>query len=107
MFDKLDAVVARFEQLTEKLADPTLYDRQEEFKKVSSERKNLEDIVVSFKKYKEIKQSIAEAKDMLKNEKDDEMRELAKEDAAEGMKAKAEEFREQGSKLYVDPSAAG
>ena len=35
MFDKLEGVVRRYEELTEKLADPTLYDRQAEFKKVS------------------------------------------------------------------------
>jgi peptide chain release factor 1 len=32
MFDKLDAVVKRFEELDEKMADPTIYDRQDEFK---------------------------------------------------------------------------
>ncbi|TNF03373.1 MAG: peptide chain release factor 1, partial [Deltaproteobacteria bacterium] len=45
MFDKLEKVVDRFDELTEKMADPTLYDRQDEFKKISEERSNLEDIV--------------------------------------------------------------
>ena len=43
MFNKLDSVVERFETLTEKLADPSIYDRQAEFKKISSERSNLEE----------------------------------------------------------------
>ena len=37
MFTQLDSVVKRFEELTEKMADPTLYDRQTEFKEVSEE----------------------------------------------------------------------
>lgn len=84
MFDKLESVVARFEQLTEKLADPTLYDRQAEFKKVSEERANLEDVVIAYKEYREIKKNIEEAKDILKNEKDDDLREMAKEELSEG-----------------------
>ncbi len=83
MYDKLEKVVERYEELTEKLADPSLYDRQEEFKKISSERSNLEDIVVAFKKYKQVKEDVNEAKEILKNEKDPEMREMAKEELNE------------------------
>ncbi|AYF43654.1 MULTISPECIES: peptide chain release factor 1 [Halobacteriovorax] len=78
MFDKLDSVVQRFEVLTEKMADPTLYERQTEFKQISEERSNLEDVVVAYKKYKQIKEDIAEAKEMLK-ESDPDMKEMAKE----------------------------
>jgi len=79
IFDKLDGVIDRFDSLTEKLADPTIYDRQAEFKKISSERANLEEVVIAFKEYKQIKEDIDEAKDILKNEKDDDMRDMAKE----------------------------
>ena len=67
MFDKLEGVVRRYEELTEKLADPTLYDRQAEFKKVSSERANLEEIVKCFNEYKRVRDEIQDAKDILKN----------------------------------------
>ena len=43
MFDKLDQVVKRFEELNDKLSDPSIYDRQSEFKEVSEERGNIED----------------------------------------------------------------
>lgn len=79
MFDKLDAVIERFETLTEKLADPTIYDRQDEFKKISSERSNLEEVVIAYKQYRQMKEDIDEAKDILKNEKDEDMKEMAKE----------------------------
>ena len=52
MFDQLDSVVKRFEELTEKMADPTLYDRQAEFKAVSTERGNIEDLVQKLKQEK-------------------------------------------------------
>ena len=83
MFDKLDAVVKRYEELTEKMADPTLYDRQQEFKAVSEERSNIEDLVVCYKEYKKIKGDLEGAKDILANEKDEEMREMAKEEISE------------------------
>jgi peptide chain release factor 1 len=83
MFDKLEKVVDRFDELTEKMADPTLYDRQAEFKKISEERSNLEDIVNCYKKYRQIKDDIEGSKDILKNEKDEELREMAKEELSE------------------------
>ncbi|HLE11959.1 MAG: peptide chain release factor 1 [Bdellovibrionales bacterium RIFOXYD12_FULL_39_22] len=87
MFNKLDAVVQRFEQLTEKLADPSIYDRQEELKKVSEERANIEPIVEAYKHYKKVKQELEESKDLIKSEKDGEMIELLKEEIAEKNKA--------------------
>ena len=83
MFDKLDQVVKRFEELTEKLADPTIYDRQKEFKQVSEERGNIEDLVNCYKKYKKIKGDLDGAKEILETEKDEDMREMAKEEISE------------------------
>jgi len=83
MFDKLEAVVRRYETLTEKLADPSLYDRQSEFKKISSERSSIEDVVQAYQEYKKIKDELTQAKDVLKNEKDEDMRDMAKEEISE------------------------
>ncbi|MCO4795674.1 MAG: peptide chain release factor 1 [Bacteriovoracaceae bacterium] len=83
MFDKLEKVVDRFNELTEKMADPTLYDRQDEFKKISEERSNLEDIVKCFKNYRRIKDDIEGSREILKNEKDEDLREMAKEEMSE------------------------
>lgn len=83
MFDKLEQVVQRFEELSEKMADPTLYDRQAEFKSISSEHRNLEELVKVFREYKTLKADIEECKNILKNEKDDDMREMAKEELSE------------------------
>ena len=83
MFDKLEAVVKRFDVLTEKLADPTLYERQKEFKETNEERSHIEDIVIAYKEYKKIKENLSGAKEILETESDPDMREMAKEEISE------------------------
>jgi peptide chain release factor 1 len=83
VFDKLEAVVRRYEVLTERLGDPTLYDRPEELRETNSERSNLEPIVLKFKEYKKVVADIEGNKDIIHNEKDEDMREMAKEELAE------------------------
>ncbi|MBT3982109.1 MAG: peptide chain release factor 1 [Bacteriovoracaceae bacterium] len=78
MFNKLEGAVRRFEVLTERLADPTLYDRPAEFKKINEERSHLEPIVLAFQEYQKTKNDIDEAKEILKEESDAELREMAK-----------------------------
>lgn len=83
MFHKLDAVIRRFDVLTEKLGDPTLYDRPKDLREVNTERSNLEPIVNAYKVYKKLNDDITGSKEILKNESDPEMREMAKEELAE------------------------
>jgi peptide chain release factor 1 len=83
MFDKLDSVVKRFETLTERLADPSLYDRASEMREINTERSNIEPIVHKYKEYKKVVADIEGNKDIIHNEKDEEMREMAKEELAE------------------------
>ena len=49
MFDKLDEVIVQFDTLTEKLADPSIYDRQDEFKKISSDKLISKNLLVFIK----------------------------------------------------------
>lgn len=83
MFDKLESVVRRYEQLTEKLADPSIYDRQKEFKEISSERSNIEDVVNAYREYKKLKEDLEGSKEILRNEKDEDLREMAKMELAD------------------------
>jgi peptide chain release factor 1 len=83
IFDKLSAVVKRYDQLTDKLADPTIYDRQTELREVTTERSNIEELVQTYTKYKKIKADLDGAKDILMQEKDEEMREMAKMEVSE------------------------
>lgn len=83
MFNKLEEVVKRFNQLTEKLSDPSLYDRPTELKDVNSERSQIEEIVQCYQEYKKMKSDIEGAQELLRQESDQEMRELAKEELTE------------------------
>jgi peptide chain release factor 1 len=83
VFDKLEAVVRRFDTLTERLGDPSLYDRAGDLREINEERSNLEPIVNKFKEYKKLKSDIEGNKDIIHNEKDEEMREMAKEELAD------------------------
>lgn len=83
MFDKLDAVIRRYEILTERLGDPTLYDRAQELRETNTERSNIEPIVIKYREYKKLKADIEGNKDIIHNEKDEEMREMAKEELSE------------------------
>ncbi len=83
MFDKLDAVVRRFEVLTERLGDPSLYDRAQELRETNAERSNIEPIVIKYKEYKKLISDIEGNKDIIHNEKDEDMREMAKEELGE------------------------
>lgn len=83
MFDKLESVVLRYKELDVKLSDPSIYERQEEFKKISSERSSIEPIVNTYLVYKKVKDNVAQAKDMLVNESDAELKEMAREELNE------------------------
>lgn len=83
MFDKLESVVRRYEILTERLADPSLYDRQQELRETNTERSNIEPLVIKFREFKRLQQDIIDNKDIIHNEKDEEMREMAKEELTE------------------------
>lgn len=83
IFNKLDAVVNRYEDLTDKMGDPTLYERQDEYRKITTERANLEEVVAAYKEYKKLKEDVAGAKDILMNEKDPDLKEMAKEELSE------------------------
>lgn len=101
MFAKLEGVVRRFETLTEKMGDPSLYERKDELKKVSEERSNLEEIVRVYKEYKQVKEDYEGAKEILKNESDEELREMAKEEV--GLKEKSIEKLESELKILLLP----
>lgn len=83
MFHKLDEVIKRFNQLTEKLSDPSLYDKPAELKAVNTERSQIEDVVVCYQEYKKMKADLEGAQELLRQETDPEMREMAKEELAQ------------------------
>ncbi|HEV8342002.1 MAG TPA: peptide chain release factor 1 [Candidatus Binatia bacterium] len=87
MIEKLAEVEKRYEQLENLLTDPQLLGKQKEYSKIAKERAELEEIVSCYREWKKIEQQIEDNRELL-NERDDGIRELAKEELAvlRGMK---------------------
>lgn len=74
MFDKLENVEKRYEELNEKISDPEVIANQNEWKKLMKEHADIEEIVEKYREYKKIQNSIDDLKEMLE---DKEMHDLA------------------------------
>lgn len=79
----LDNLVAEFEELELKLSDPEIFKDQKKVREVASRKKTIEEAVHLYKDYKKWFESLDENKAMLDLEKDEEMRELMKEEVRE------------------------
>ena len=74
MFEKLQAVEERYEELTKLIADPEVIANQAEWQKLMKEHASIEDIVLKFREYKKVKKEMEEAEELMQ---DPEMKELA------------------------------
>lgn len=83
MFDKLEDLLIRFQELIEELNDPHVINDQNRFRKLMKEQNDLSAIVEKFKEYKATKAAIEDSLMILDEENDEEMRELAKEELNE------------------------
>ena len=83
MLEKLEAVYAHFKEIELLLSSPEISSDIQRFTKLNKEYRDLEEIVESYFEYKNLFHRIAEAKDILKNEKDRELRDMAKEELDE------------------------
>jgi peptide chain release factor 1 len=91
MFDRLEDLLIRFEEIMSELNEPTVADDQNRFRKLMKEQSDLTPIVEAYKEYKAAKQSVEDSLTMLEEESDEEMRELAKEELNDS-KARIEEL---------------
>ena len=82
MFDKLDFILQKYEELSLKVSDPDIINNQPRWQKYIKEMGEMEPIVNKYKEYKKAKGGIAEAKEML-DSGDDELKELAKMELSE------------------------
>ncbi len=74
MFEKLEAVEKRYEELTKLIADSEIIANQAEWQKLMKEHAGIEDIVLKFREYKKVKETMKEAEELMQ---DVEMKELA------------------------------
>ena len=74
MFEKLENVEKRYDELTKMISDPEVISNHSEWQKLMKEHASIEDIVLKFREYKKVKQAMEEAEELMK---DPEMKELA------------------------------
>lgn len=80
MFDKLDFILEKYEELSRKVSDPDVIARQKEWQRLMKEMSDLEPIVKEYTAYKKAKEELEEAKEILELEDDEELREMAREE---------------------------
>ena len=83
MFDKLDFITEKYKELSEKVADPAIIADQATWQKYMKEMAEIEPIVKAYEKDKKMKADLDDARELINMEDDEEMREMAKEEAKE------------------------
>ncbi len=97
MFEKLEAVEKRYEELTQLISDQDIIANQNEWQKYMKEHASIEDVVLKFREYKKVKSEMDEAEELLK---DPEMKELAEAEYYED-KEKLEKIEEELKILLI------
>ena len=105
MFDKLESLVERLDTVLQQLNDPDVAGDQNRFRDLMKEQSDLAPIVEKYKEYVQEKQNIEESLELLEEESDEEMKELAKEELSES-KANVERLEEELKILLIpkDPN---
>jgi peptide chain release factor 1 len=105
MFDRLEDLLIRFEEVLSELQEPDVVNNQDRFRKLMKEQNDLTPIVEAYKEYKACKEAIEDSLAMLEEESDEEMRELAKEELNTS-KARVEELEHELKVLLLpkDPN---
>jgi len=93
IIDKLETINRRWEEMSEQLSDPAVMSDMKRYVKLNKDYKDLEPVVQAFKEYKSVISNIENAREIIKKEKDEDFREMAREelDTFEERKEKLEE----------------
>ena len=94
MFDRLEDIVVRFDEVSEELTDPGVVNDQNRFRKLMKEQNDLAPIAAAYREYKKAKETIEDSLMILDEESDEEMKELAKEELNDAKK-RCEELEEE------------
>ncbi|MBR3716682.1 MAG: peptide chain release factor 1 [Bacteroidaceae bacterium] len=82
LLEKLNGLLPRFEEVSTLITDPSVIADQQRYVKLTREYKDLSSLMKARKEYMQVLQGIEEAKDILVNEEDPEMKEMAREELA-------------------------
>ncbi|MCM1088086.1 MAG: peptide chain release factor 1 [Blautia sp.] len=86
MFDKLEDLLRKYEEIMNELSEPSVADNQERFRSLMKEQSSLTPIVEAYKEYRKCNQDVEDSLSMLDSESDEEMREMLKEELAASKK---------------------
>ena len=101
MFDRLEDLVHRFEEITNELTEPSVVNDQKRFRNLMKEQSDLQPLVDTYTGYKKCQETVEDSLAMLEEESDEEMREMLKEELSEARKNMAE--LEQKLKILLLP----
>lgn len=105
MFDRLQSVEDRYERLNELLSDPEIINDTKKLRDYSKEQADIQETVQTYRQYKEAREQLQDAKQMLDDKLDAEMREMVKEEVNE-LQAQIEELEDKLKILLIpkDPN---
>ena len=83
MFDKLEFIEEKYEDLTFKISDPNIINDQSVWQKYMKEHAEIEPIVMKYREYKKVNEGIVESKEIIEESSDEELRDLAKMELSE------------------------
>ncbi len=86
MFDKLEALIARYEEIMNELNEPTVADNQARFRALMKEQSDLTPLVEAYKEYRSCKETVEDSLSLLESENDEDMREMLKEELNDAKK---------------------
>ena len=86
MFDKLDDILARYEEILNSLNEPDVANNQERYRALMKEQSDLLPLVNAYTEYKRCKKDIDDSLEMLESESDEDMKEMLKETLADSKK---------------------
>lgn len=83
MFDKLEDILIRYDEIMNELNEPDVTNNQARFRKLMKDQSDLTPLVEAYTEYKKCKETVSDSLEMLEAESDEEMRELLKEELSE------------------------
>lgn len=100
MLDKLEGIAERYHEVEQLISDPEIMKDMQRYRELMQEHAQLRETVEEFEKYKQIAQEVKDARALIENEDDPEMREMAKEEL-EALEEKKESLTDNLKTLLI------
>ncbi|MFB6372940.1 MAG: peptide chain release factor 1 [Bradymonadaceae bacterium] len=100
MFEKLEEVENRYEELNARLADPELSNNPQKYQKLAKEHAELEEVVKLYDEYREVDEELEENRTLVRQEDDEAIREMAREEV-DRLEAEKEKLESELKELLI------